>query len=75
MTWKIINTLQEKQGATKESFRTSSINRTVSKIYTTQKHKKQPIIEKKRNKTKILTRNSTRLNFVKKTSMPIPVKA
>lgn len=41
-----------------------------------QKNYKRPIAEKKkRNKTKNLTRYSARLNFVKKTRVPITVKA
>ena len=40
-----------------------------------QNHLKCSITEKRRNKTKYLTWNSIRLKFVKKTSMPNPVKS
>ena len=40
-----------------------------------QNHSKPSITEKRRNKAKYLTWNSVRLKFVKKTSMPNPVKS
>ena len=55
--------------------RNSSINWIFLWRLSIQNHSKSSITEKRRNKAKYLTWNSIRLKFVKKTSMPNPVKS
>ena len=57
------------------AFRNSSINCIFLWRLTIQNHLKPAFTEKRRNKAKYLTWNSTRVKFVKKTSMPNPVKS
>ena len=67
---KVINVQQVKFRAKNAALRNSSITWIFLQRLPIQNHQKPSITEKRRNNTNDLTRNSIRLLFVKKTSMP-----
>ena len=66
---------QEKRWTKNRGLRNSSMNWIFLRRLTIQNHSKLSITEKRQNKAKYLTWNSIGLKFVKKTSIPNPVKS
>ena len=69
------NVSQEKHWTKNRGLRNSSMNWIFLRRLTIQNHSKLSITEKRQNKAKYLTWNSIGLRFVKKTSIPNPVKS
>ena len=69
------NVSQEKHWTKNRGLRNSSMNWIFLRRLTIQNHSKLSITEKRQNKAKYLTWNSIGLKFVKKTSIPNPVKS